>query len=302
MPTLAETIREATRVHLLERHGLLFGQCVSAVGWIGGTVPELTEEQGIVELPTSDVVGPGFAVGAALAGRRPIFVCRYQGFMWYNLASIVNYAAKSRAMWHVPCPIFVRAIAMEGGIGPVAGGSHHGLAMRMPGIKVAAPMTPQEWTAVWEDFLAGDDPVYCSEHRLAFNWKGETPDIIQPTAEITMFGISAARLNLYGALGVLASRKLVGNVIGINWLKPYSPLCGHLRALERSRVGVVVDSEHTTCGAAEHIALQLSNLTGKPVYALGLADRTAGFAPCRDNLTPSAQEIADFVCSKLNTP
>ena len=38
--TLAETIREISRKHLEENNGLLLGQCVSAVGWINGTVPD----------------------------------------------------------------------------------------------------------------------------------------------------------------------------------------------------------------------------------------------------------------------
>ena len=49
---VAETIKSNTRDHL-NQGGLLYGQCVSAVGWIGGTVPEMTEDEGVVELPTS---------------------------------------------------------------------------------------------------------------------------------------------------------------------------------------------------------------------------------------------------------
>ena len=97
--TTAETIKKITRNHLTNDNGLLLGQCVTAVGWIGGTVPDC---EGIIEIPMTDVAGPGFAVGCALVGRRPIFVVRYQGFMWYNASSIVNYAAKSMQVWGKP--------------------------------------------------------------------------------------------------------------------------------------------------------------------------------------------------------
>ena len=96
--TVAQTISGITREHLKENQGLFLGQCVAAVGWIGGTVPEMTEQEGIVELPAADVAGPGIAVGAALVGRRPIFTFRYQGFMLYNAAPLLNYAAKSKEM------------------------------------------------------------------------------------------------------------------------------------------------------------------------------------------------------------
>ena len=35
-----------------------------------------------------------------------------------------------------PCPIFIRGIAMEGSIGPVAGSSQHSIYFKMPGIKI----------------------------------------------------------------------------------------------------------------------------------------------------------------------
>ena len=42
--SVRETIKEITRTHLTERNGLCFGQCLTAVGWVGGTLPELYEE------------------------------------------------------------------------------------------------------------------------------------------------------------------------------------------------------------------------------------------------------------------
>ena len=83
--TTSDAIKRITRKHLTNDNGLLFGQCVTAVGWIGGTIPDC---EGIVEIPMTDIAGPGFAVGAALMGRKPIYVVRYQGFQWYNATMI----------------------------------------------------------------------------------------------------------------------------------------------------------------------------------------------------------------------
>src|SRR3989344_8026046 len=162
--TSAETIKEITREHLLKGNGVALGQCLTAVGWVGGTVPELTENDGLVELSMADVAGGGIAVGFALAGRRPIYIVRYQGFQWFNAPFVANYAAKSKDMWGIPCPIFVRSIAMDGAIGPVASGSHHSIFTRMPGVAVCAPMTPGEYKQAWDWVIAHDIPVYASEH------------------------------------------------------------------------------------------------------------------------------------------
>ena len=122
-----ETIKDIIRDHLKKKKGKVFGQCLTAVGWVGGTLPKLFEKDGMIELSMADVAGGGIVVGSALMNEKPIYVIRYQGFNWYNAPMIVNYAAKSKELWNTPCPIFVRGIGMEGAIGPVAGSSHHSL-------------------------------------------------------------------------------------------------------------------------------------------------------------------------------
>ena len=81
---LRTTIKEITRKHLKKRIGKVFGQCLTAVGWVGGTLPELYEKDGMVEVSMADVADGGFVVGAALMKSKPIYVIRYQGFNWYN--------------------------------------------------------------------------------------------------------------------------------------------------------------------------------------------------------------------------
>ena len=293
--TVAETIQALTRRHLLENRGLLFGQCVTAVGWVGGTVPQMTEEQGIVELSMADVAGPGIAVGTALAGRRPIYVIRYQGFMWYNASPIVNYAAKSKAMWGVPCPIFVRALAMEGGMGPVASAAHHSMVMRMPGIPIAAPMTPGEWTEVWDWFMAHDDPIYVSEHRRSFPIDYEMEPVLNPQADITIFGISAGRLNAIEAAKLLAQEGITCDLIHLLWLKPFQATQEMVDSLKKTGLGLVIDSDYEIGGASRSIAYDLMHAAVVPVHAQGLEDRTAGFAPHLDNPTPPVQKIVERV-------
>ena len=110
--TVREKIKEIVHKHLKKHKGLTFGQCLTAVGWVGGTLPELYEKDGMIELSMADVAGGGIVTGSALMKERPIYVIRYQGFNWYNAPMIVNYAAKSKEIWNTPCPVFVRGIGM----------------------------------------------------------------------------------------------------------------------------------------------------------------------------------------------
>lgn len=293
--TTAETIKKITREHLEKNKGVALGQCLTAVGWVGGTVPEMKEEEGITELSMADVAGGGIAVGLALAGRRPIYIVRYQGFQWYNAATVLNYAAKSKDMWNIPCPIFVRSIAMEGAIGPVAGSSHHGIFHRMPGITIVSPMTSGEYQAAWDHFMTHDDPMYASEHRKSFAVDYETPNVIHPKADITLFPISVTRFAAIEAEKLLAKEGIVANIVHLVWLKPFIAGDEIKNALAGSAHGGLVLDDDFENGVAKSLAFDMMHATGKPVRALGLEERSAGFAPRLDNLPPSAEKIAERV-------
>jgi len=289
--TVRDTIKEITRKHLSEGKGKCYGQCLTAVGWVGGTLPEMYEEDGMVEFSMADVAGGAIATGIALANGRPIYVVRYQGFQWYNLASIVNYAAKSKEIWNRPCPIFVRSIAMEGGVGPVAGSSHHSLAHRMPGIKVASPMTPGEYQHVYDCFMNEDEPYYISEHRKSYDNTEELENIIVPKADFTIFPISITRLEMKKLRELAEQENISLNIIHQLWIKPFIIEDTWKIALDNSKFGGLVTDDDYVEGTASSIANELSLATGKKVWTLGLEPRTAGFHPSVDNLPPSAEQI-----------
>ena len=291
--TVRDTIKEITRHHLATNQGKCYGQCLTAVGWVGGTLPEMYEDEGMVEFSMADVAGGAIATGIALAGGRPIYVVRYQGFQWYNLASVVNYAAKSKEIWNRPCPILVRSIAMEGGVGPVAGSSHHSMAQRMPGIKVIAPMTPGEYQYAYDSFMSDDDPYYISEHRKSYDNAEELENVIYPVADFTIFPISITRLEMKKLVQLAEQEGIKLNIIHQLWIKPFIIENSWKIALDNSKYGGLVTDDDYVEGTASSIANELSLATGKRVYTLGLEPRTAGFHPSVDNLPPSAEQILE---------
>ena len=291
--TFRDTIKEITRHHLATNQGKCYGQCLTAVGWVGGTLPKMYEDEGMVEFSMADVAGGAIATGIALAGGRPIYVVRYQGFQWYNLASVVNYAAKSKEIWNRPCPILVRSIAMEGGVGPVAGSSHHSMAQRIPGIKVIAPMTPGEYQYAYDSFMSDDDPYYISEHRKSYDNAEELENVIYPVADFTIFPISITRLEMKKLVQLAEQEGIKLNIIHQLWIKPFIIENSWKIALDNSKYGGLVTDDDYVEGTASSIANELSLATGKRVYTLGLEPRTAGFHPSVDNLPPSAEQILE---------
>jgi len=291
MKTLAETIKDITRKHLLENNGILLGQAISAVGWVNDTVPDV---KGIVELPMTDVAGAGIAVGAAMVGRRPIFVIRFQDFLMLNGSPLINYAAKSRELHGRPTPIFVRALAAEG-IGPVHSGVLHSLFMHFPGFKVCAPMTPGEYLAAWQSFMNNEDPMIVSEHRESLGRTGELEDQVHAKADITLYAISSPRLHLAEAARTLQTDGITCNTVHLTQLKPFAADERLLEPLRASGRGFVIDAGYEICGASRSIAYELAAATGLPVRALGLEDRTKCLISPLQNRAPDATRIVQRV-------
>lgn len=300
---LASVIAKNCRSMLEDKDGLILGQCLTAVGWVAGTVPNLPDHPGIIELSMADVAGGGIAVGAALNARKPVvYVIRYQGFLWYNAISIINYAAKSLELFRVPCPLLVRAIASEGSIGPVAGNSHHSILLRMPGLNVIAPMTPKEWTEAWEfHFGTNLNPTVLSEHRSSYKITKDFNVYRSAEPQVTILGISAGRLSALTAAGQLTQEGINVDLFHLVWLSPLRFPEEYLNSLTKSKFGLIIDSDYESWGAVQALAFQIMELVpGVIIKVCGLDKKSAGFSKLSDNVTPDSDKIIAKIKNQLN--
>ena len=298
--TVRETIKKIIHKHLKTKKGKVFGQCLTAVGWVGGTLPELYEKDGMIELSMADVAGGGIVAGSALMKERPIYVIRYQGFNWYNCPMIVNYAAKSKELWKTPCPVFVRGIGMEGGIGPVAGSSHHSLYFRMPGLKICSPMTPNEYRNIYKQYLKDNDVYYVSEHRGSFNNNKEFKNDITGNKDLIILAISITRFEAIEAKKVLEKMGYKIGIVHILWIKPFKVPKNTYNAIKKSKKGAILLDDDYVDGISNSLANKINLKTGKKIYTMGLKDKTAGAHVKVDNLPPNSKEIIKKVIKILN--
>jgi pyruvate/2-oxoglutarate/acetoin dehydrogenase E1 component len=215
--------------------------------------------------------------------------------------SIVNYAAKSKSIWKRPCPVFVRSIAMEGGIGPVAGSSHHSLVYRMPGIKIASPMSPSEYLECYDHFMNDDEPYYISEHRKSYDNTSNLCDVFEnETPDFTIFPISITRFEMDKLVQLSEEYSIKINICNLMWLKPLKVSDKAIKSLSNSKFGGLVLDDDYESGCQSHIANQLSVSSSKIVRCLGLEDKTAGFYNKVDVLPPTAKSIVDFLLNIKN--
>lgn len=297
---LAEKIKSITRKHLTENNGVFLSQNVSAVGYIAGTVPDdIPNNQNIIELPTSDCSNSGIVCGYGLMGRRPIYCIRFAPLGWFNYCHLVNYACKSKYMWNVSCPIFVRVLSSESSIGPVCSGSCHSMLLRVPGATVVAPTTPCEYEEIWDFFTQNEGVIFVSESRKCLTVDYEMETKITNTADVTIIAISTARLNAIQVVKNLQENQISCNLVHLVWLKPLIFPDGIVAAVRNSKLSIVIDSDFEMCGASQFVAYSLTMKAGKPVFAYGLKDKTHGFSNQTDNILTTS-EITEYVKQTIN--
>ncbi len=119
--------------------------------------------------PISESAMLGTALGAAMAGWRPVVEIMFVDFVPVAMDMLVNHAAKlvtfSDGRW--PAPLVVRA-ACGGGYGDA--GQHEqalwGMLAGVPGLSVVVPSTPADAAGLMLGALAAPGPVVFLEHKL----------------------------------------------------------------------------------------------------------------------------------------
>ena len=119
----------------------------------------------ILNSPLAEGAILGAAVGAALAGQRPIGEIQFNDFVATGFNQLVNNAAKLRYRNGVGVPLVVRM--PFGGLrhaGPYHSQNTEAWFYRTPGLKIVVPSTPHDARALMAAAVADPDPVLYYEH------------------------------------------------------------------------------------------------------------------------------------------
>ena len=129
--------------------------------------------------PISETAEIGIAIGAAMAGLRPVVELYMAEFMLVAMDQVLNEAPRFRYMsgGQVKVPLVLKA-----GFGFAAGwaGQHTGsltaLFMGVPGLKVVVPSTASDAKGLMATAIRDDNPVVFLHHYLLTLEHGEVPD------------------------------------------------------------------------------------------------------------------------------
>lgn len=180
----SQAIRDALREEMLRDPTLiLIGEDIGTHGGAFGVTRGLLAEFGqarVIDTPISEAAIAGAAVGASVAGLRPVAEIMYMDFITLAMDQIVNQAAKMRYMFggkaHVP--IVIRTPGGGAGRGNAAQHmqSLEAWFCHVPGLKVIMPSTPHDAKGLLKSAIRDDNPVIFIEHKLLYAIKGEVPE------------------------------------------------------------------------------------------------------------------------------
>ena len=177
-------VREALRLALREEmqrdeRVTVLGEEVGVFQGSYRVTQGLLEEFGearVLDTPISEGGFVGAAIGAAMAGGRPVVEIMTVNFSLLAMDQIVNNAAKVRYMFggEAGCPVVVRT---PGGGGSQLTAQHSqtfdAWFAHVPGLKVLAPATPADARGLLKAAIRDDDPVMFLESFPLYNVKGE---------------------------------------------------------------------------------------------------------------------------------
>lgn len=162
---------------------MLFGEDVAdrEGGGIMGASQGLSTKYGAARVrstPISEQAIVGAAVGAAIAGMRPVAEIMLMNFITVAMDQIVNHAAKIRFMsgGRTGVPLTIRTMS---GVGGGLGGQHSDMyeawLAHVPGLKVVMPSSPADWKGLLTSCIFDDDPCIFIETTMLTFTPGPAP-------------------------------------------------------------------------------------------------------------------------------
>ncbi len=293
----------------------LFGLDVDDHKGIQGSTVGLQEKFGknrVFGTPLSEDAMTGVAIGAAMAGMRPIHVHIRMDFMLLCMNQLVNMAAKSHYMYNgqVKVPMVVRTmIGRSWGQGGQHSQALHSLFMHIPGLKVVAPSNANDAKGCMIAAIRDNNPVIFIEHRLLYAVDGYVPyqsyevelgkaRVLQTGEHVTILAVS------HMVMEALRARKHLENIgIQAEIIDPISLLPLDMDTIMASvrKTGklLIVDNAWLTCGASSEILTRVYEIcqqTGEAVpqmARMGFAFTTCPTTrPLEDEFYPNSRTVA----------
>ena len=309
--------------YLLARYPEVFviGQGLWSPWYVGNSMTNLDKDFGIdriIDTPVSESACTGAAVGAAIAGMRPIVVHPRMDFMLYAMDSIVNEAAKWSSMMggQASAGVTIRSIINRGG----EQGAQHSQALHswfahIPGLRVVMPASVSDARDLLIASALCADPVIYIDDRWLYEQEADLPPIVEldlkdqkpqislEGTDVTIVASGHSSYLVRKASDKLKTLNISPEIIDVRVLNPLY-IYDIIKSVKKTRKLVVVDPGWISSGfSAELVAKVVENievncLTGPPVR-IALPDAPAPTASILEKEYYTSVEDIILVVKKI---
>lgn len=290
-----DAIREAFE-QAMERDPSVFliGQGVTSPWYVGNTTRGLSDRFGkerVIDTPVSENGITGAALGAAIAGMRPVVIHPRMDFMLLADEQIINQAANWFYMFggRVNAPLTIRAIINRAG----QQGCQHSQALQaiyahIPGLKVFMPATPYDAKGLLIAAIQDPNPVLYIDDRWLYQETGDVPEFFYNTpigkaevrkrgSDLTLVAISAMVPEAIKSSQTY-ERKASIEVVDLRTLNPLDEKT-ILHSVKKTGRLIIAESSWRTGGFAGEIAARMAQkafpFLKAPIMRVALPDTPA---------------------------
>jgi len=292
---------------------VLIGEDVGAAGGVFKATEGLFERFGgerVRDTPISEQAIVGCALGAAVAGLRPVAEIMFADFAAVCFDQIVNQLAKHAYMTdgQMSAPVCLRLVNGAGG----GFGAQHSQAVEQwflgqPRAAGRSPGTPADVYGLLRAAIRDPEPVLVFEHKGLYGRKGELPDEPEPVEigraavaragrDVTVVATQLMRERALEAAELLAAEGVELEVIDPRTLVPFDWDCVAASVARTSRLLCVQESapgggwgETVVAGAVERC---FDDLDAPPLVLSGKDEPIPFAGPLEAAWLPSAEAIA----------
>ena len=276
----------------------VIGQGLWSPWYVGSSMTDIDKEFGrerVLDSPVAENATTAAAIGAAIAGMRPIVVHPRMDFMLLATDPIVNQAANWSYMFagQAGVPVVFRPIINRGG----EQAAQHSQALQamfthVPGLKVVMPSTPYDAKGLLIAAVNDGNPVMYIDDRWLYAETGDVPEamytvpigkaaIRRTGRDVTIVASSYLAAQAVEAAASLAASGIDAEVIDLRSLKPWDTETV-FQSVRKTGKLLVADGGWRSCGVAAEIAATVAeeafDALKAPIVRVTLPDTPAPMA------------------------
>lgn len=265
----------------------------------------------VMDTPLSETVIAGAALGAALAGYRPIADFMFADFMFIAANEIINNAAK----WHfihggkVKLPlVFFASIGGGVRLGPEHSQCPESLIMHTPGLKLVVPSTAYDAKGLLKTAIRDNNPVVYFYHKRLLGDTGEVPeeeytipfgvaDIKREGKDVTVVATSYMAKHALDVAKELEGKVSV-EVVDPRTLEPLD-IDTIVASVKKTGRVVIVDEDTLRCSISAEIGMQIMEKAfdslDAPIQRVGAANLPIAGGFMEQYILPQPKDIVTAI-------